>query len=160
MQIKFFTTGGTFDKIYFDQKSSFEVGDSSVGSLLLLANVAFEYEIEEILRKDSLDLSDDDRCLIVERVAACEAERVVITHGTDTMALTGKSLLVVPQKTIVLTGAMQPARFHDSDAFFNLGTAVAAVQTLPHGVYLAMNGMIFDPKTGRKNVAANRFESS
>ena len=158
MKIKFLTTGGTIDKVYFDAKSEFEVGPPQVTELLGDANVTFEYEVESILRKDSLDLTDADRALIRERIIADPATRIVVTHGTDTMIQTAQTLRGIAGKTIVLTGSMQPARLRVTDAGFNLGTAVAAVQLLPPGVYLAMNGGIFDPATSRKNVAAHRFE--
>jgi L-asparaginase len=158
MKIKFFTTGGTIDKVYFDAKSEFEVGPPQVSELLADANVTFEFEVESILRKDSLDMTEADRALIRERVAADAAARIVVTHGTDTMILTALALKNIPGKTIVLTGSMQPARLRVTDAGFNLGTAVAAVQTLSPGVYLAMNGRIFNPERCRKNVADHRFE--
>jgi L-asparaginase len=158
MKIKFFTTGGTIDKVYFDAKSEFEVGPPQVSELLADANVTFEFEVESILRKDSLDLTDADRALIRGRVAADNSERIVVTHGTDTMVLTALALKNIPGKTIVLTGSMQPARLRVTDAGFNLGTAIAAVQILPSGVYIAMNGRIFNPDCCRKNVAGHRFE--
>jgi L-asparaginase len=158
MKIKIFTTGGTIDKIYFDAKSEFEVGPPQVSELLQDANVTFEFAVESILRKDSLDMTGADRALIRERVAADAAARIVVTHGTDTMVLTALALKGILGKTIVLTGSMQPARLRVTDAGFNLGTAVAAVQTLPTGVYIAMNGRIFNPDTARKNAAGNRFE--
>ena len=120
--------------------------------------MTFEHEVESVLRKDSLDMTDSDRALIRERVAAEPASRIVVTHGTDTMILTALALKGIPGKTIVLTGSMQPARLRVTDAGFNLGTAVAAAQTLPPGVYIAMNGRIFNPDTSRKNVAGHRFE--
>jgi len=159
MKIHFFTTGGTIDKVYFDSKSEYEVGLPQVADLLREANATFEYEIESILRKDSLDLTDADRELIRQRVAAKPATRIVITHGTDTMLETARLLQNIPGKTIVLTGSMQPARFRVTDAAFNLGTAVAVVQTLPPGVYVAMNGCIFDPEHSRKNVTRQCFET-
>jgi len=158
MKLKFFTTGGTIDKVYFDAKSEFEVGPPQVSELLNDANVTFEYAVASILRKDSLDLTEADRALIREQVAADPATRIVVTHGTDTMILTALALKDIPGKTIVLTGSMQPARLRVTDAAFNLGTAVAAVQTLSPGVYIAMNGRIFNPETSRKNVASHRFE--
>jgi L-asparaginase len=158
MKIKFFTTGGTIDKVYFDAKSEFEVGPPQVSELLADANVTFEFEVESILRKDSLDMTDTDRALIRERVEADAAARIVVTHGTDTMILTALALKNIAGKTIVLTGSMQPARLRVTDAGFNLGTAIAAVQILPPGVYIAMNGRIFNPERIRKNVACHRFE--
>ncbi|MEJ0088889.1 MAG: asparaginase domain-containing protein [Limisphaerales bacterium] len=158
MKIKFLTTGGTIDKVYFDAKSEFEVGPPQVSELLHDANVTFDHEVESILRKDSLDLTEADRALIRERVMADSASHIVITHGTDTMILTALALKGIPGKTIVLTGSMQPARLRVTDAGFNLGTAVAAVQTLSPGVYIAMNGRIFNPETSRKNLAGHCFE--
>ena len=158
MKIHFITTGGTIDKVYFDAKSEYEIGSPRVAEVLKEANVAFEFEIESVLAKDSLELTDEDRRLIRERVAASACERIVVTHGTDSMVETARVLLDVPGKTIVLTGAMQPARFRDSDAVFNIGAAIGAVSSLPHGVYLAMNGCVFDPRRTRKNREKNRFE--
>ncbi len=158
MKIKFITTGGTIDKIYFDARSEYQVGPPQVMELLRNVNVRFDFEVETLLRKDSLELTDADRQLIRDRVAAEPSTRIVITHGTDTMIQTALTLHGLSGKTIVLTGAMQPARFRGTDAVFNLGTAVAAVQSLPPGVYLAMNGRIFDPARSRKNAAEQCFE--
>lgn len=160
MKIKIFTTGGTIDKIYFDKKSKYEVGDPQAGGVLERANVSFEYEVESILRQDSLDLTDDDRQVIRKAVESAFEEKIVITHGTDTMIETAKVLEGLLGKTIVMTGSMYPAQFRDSDAVFNLGCAVTAVQTLQPGVYIAMNGCIFDPTTSRKNMEMNRFEEN
>lgn len=160
MQIEIFTTGGTIDKIYFDAKSDYEIGDPQIVELLRDANLTLDYRVTSLLRKDSLQLSEADRQLIRQAVAASEAEKIVITHGTDTMIGTGKFLQGIVGKTIVLTGAMQPARFRFTDAVYNVASAITAAQTLPSGVYLAMNGRIFDPARARKNVALNRFEES
>ena len=158
MKLRIFTTGGTIDKIYFDKKSQYEIGDPQAGDVLQRANVAIEYQIQSILRQDSLDMTDADRRLVRDAVAACPELHVIITHGTDTMIKTAALLEEIAGKTIVLTGSMYPARFHDSDAVFNLGCAVIAAQTLAPGVYIAMNGRIFDPRHARKNVEQNRFE--
>ena len=158
MKIKFFTTGGTIDKVYFDAKSEFEVGPPQVREVLQEANVGFESEIESLLRKDSLDLTDEDRLLIRGRVEADLCQRIVITHGTDTMIQTALALQGIRDKTVVLTGSMQPARFRVTDALFNIGSAIGAVQSLPTGVYIAMNGRIFDPRRVRKNLEKNCFE--
>lgn len=157
--IKIFTTGGTIDKIYFDQKSEFQVGDPQIAQLLVEANITFDYEIESVLRKDSLDLTDDDRAHIFDKVETDPNRRILITHGTDTMIETARALLPVRNKTVILTGSMQPARLRSSDAIFNIGFAVAAVQLLDAGIYIAINGRIFDPERARKNVALNRFEA-
>jgi L-asparaginase len=157
MQIHFITTGGTIDKVYFDAKSEFEVGQSQVKELLKDANVTFTFDVENVLAKDSLDMTDADRALVRERVAASSCERIVVTHGTDTMIETARCLKGLPGKTVVLTGSMQPARFRNTDAVFNLGAAITAVQTLSPGVYLAMNGCVFDPERTRKDRALGRF---
>lgn len=159
MQLEIFTTGGTIDKVYFDAKSDFQIGDPQIVELLKDANLSIEYRVVPLLRKDSLDLTDEDRELIRREVLQSESERIVITHGTDTMIDTGKVLEGIPGKTIVLTGAMQPARFRFTDAVFNVASAMMAAQILSAGVYIAMNGQIFDPQNARKNVALNRFET-
>ncbi len=158
MQIEIFTTGGTIDKIYFDAKSDYEIGDPQIVELLRDANLSVDYKVTSLLRKDSLELNDADRHLIRQAVAASAAAKIVITHGTDTMIDTGKFLLGISGKTIVLTGAMQPARFRFTDAIFNVASAITAAQTLSPGVYIAMNGQIFDPEKARKNVAQHRLE--
>jgi L-asparaginase len=159
VSVRIFTTGGTIDKVYFDAKSSYQVGEPQIGELLVEAGVTCPYTVTSLLRKDSLEIDAADRALIAAEVAAAPESRVLITHGTDTMVETARALLGVPGKTVVLVGAMQPARLRVSDAFFNIGFAFAATQLLPHGVYLAMNGRVFDPRTTHKNVAASRFES-
>ena len=158
MKIKIYTTGGTIDKVYFDQKSEYQVGDPQANGVLERANVALDYEVESIIKKDSLDFTDEDRELIRKKVEATSLDRIVITHGTDTMIDTAKVLKNVTDKTIVMTGSMYPAQFRDSDAVFNIGCAVTAAQILVPGVYIAMNGCIFQPDDARKNVALNRFE--
>ena len=160
MKIHFITTGGTIDKVYFDAESEYEIGSPQVAEVLKGANVALEFEIESVLAKDSLELTDADRQLIRERVRASACERIVVTHGTDSMVETARVLLDVTGKTIVLTGAMQPARFRDSDAVFNIGFAIGAASSLPPGVYVAMNGRLFDPRRTRKNREQNRFEET
>ncbi len=156
--IKIFTTGGTIDKIYFDDRSEYQVGEPQIGSVLKEANVTQEYEIVPLLRKDSLDLTDDDRMLIRQAVNSCPLKRIIVTHGTDTMIRTAKALKTIADKTVVLTGAMQPAKFRFTDAVFNIASAFTAVQLLPPGVYIAMNGKIFDPVQTIKNRELNRFE--
>ncbi|HEY3900102.1 MAG TPA: asparaginase domain-containing protein [Chthoniobacter sp.] len=155
--IHFLTTGGTIDKVYFDATSEYEVGPPHVAEVLREGNATFDHTIEAVLAKDSLDLTDSDRASIRRHVESCPGDRVIITHGTDTMVETARSLSGIPGKTIVLTGAMQPAGFKTSDAEFNLGVAIGAVQALPPGVYIAMNGQIFDPARVRKNRELKRF---
>lgn len=159
MKITIFTTGGTIDKVYFDQKSEYQVGDPQARGVLEKANVVVEYEVESILKKDSLELTDTDLELIRLKVESTPHGKVIVTHGTDTMIKTALKLESIKGKTIVLTGSMYPAQFKDSDAVFNIGSAVTAVQILEPGVYIAMNGQIFNPLQCRKNVELNRFES-
>lgn len=151
------TTGGTIDKVYFDALSTFQVGEPAVARLLHIAHVAHPFRVVELLRKDSLELTDEDRARLCEQVASLSESRVVVTHGTDTMVASATALARITGKTIVLTGALAPARFHESDASFNLGMAFAAVQTLTHGVYIAMSGQIFRGDRVRKDREAGRF---
>jgi len=155
--IEIFTTGGTIDKVYFDALSEYQVGPTTLPDLLRENNVHVPHRVTQLMRKDSLELDDADREAIRAAVAASDATHVLVTHGTDTMAVTGRVLQSVAGKTIVMTGAMQPASVRASDAEFNVGFALAAVQTLPPGVYIAMNGMIFDPARTVKDRAGARF---
>ena len=158
MTIRIFTTGGTFDKLYFDAESEFHIGDPMAGELLDEANVNFDYQVESLLQKDSLDMDAQDREVIRAAVANAQESSILIIHGTDTMVDTALALQDISDKTIVLLGAMQPARMRYSDALFNLGFASAAVQLLPTGSYIAMNGEIFDPLKVAKNRSQSRFE--
>jgi L-asparaginase len=153
------TTGGTIDKVYFDDKSDYQVGEPQIGHILQELGVAFRFRVIPLLRKDSLHIDAVDRELLRTTIASQDARHVLVTHGTDTMVETAHVLASIPDKVIVLTGALNPARFRGSDAEFNIGTAVGAVQSLPAGVYIAMNGRVWDPAKVRKNVAANRFEA-
>jgi len=158
-KLNILTTGGTIDKIYYDDKSDYQIGEPEIGRILEAMHVAFEWEIRALLRKDSLDLDDADRALVRQAVMTSEDRHFLITHGTDSMVETARALGEVGERVIVMTGALNPARFIDSDAVFNIGCAVGAVQALPPGVWIAMNGRIWDPKTVRKNRSANRFEA-
>ena len=160
MKIKIYTTGGTIDKIYFDQKSEYQVGDPQAKGVLERANVVLNYEVESILKKDSLDFTDADREFVREIIASSGEDRIVITHGTDTMVETAKSLKSISGKTIVMTGSMYPAQFRDSDAVFNIGCAVTAAQILDPGIYIVMNGRIFNPDLVQKNIELNKFEET
>lgn len=160
MRVHVLTTGGTIDKVYFDAKSEFQVGPPMIAEVLKEAHVTAEVTVEPVLAKDSLELSDADRQLIRERVVACAAERILITHGTDTMVETARALGGIAIKTIVLTGSMQPARFRNTDAVFNIGFALGVVQVLPPGVYLAINGRVFAAARVRKNRDRQRFEEA
>ena len=154
------TTGGTIDKAYFDALSAYKIGEPMVKKMLDVANVTLPFRVVELFRKDSLDLTDQDRKALYETVAALDTDRVVITHGTDTMTESAKVLASIAGKTIVFTGALSPARFAESDAMFNLGMAVAAVQTLPPGVYVAMSGQVFRGDQVRKDREHARFVST
>jgi L-asparaginase len=158
MQIAIFTTGGTIDKVYFDAKGNYHVGSPMVRELLEHARLEKLPTITELLRKDSLEMTAADRQVVRDAVVACTAPRILITHGTDTMVATAGALAGIPGKTIVLTGALQPGRFSDSDAAFNLGLAFGAVQLCPVGVYVVANGAVFPADRVRKNLELNRFE--
>jgi L-asparaginase len=156
--ISILAVGGTIDKVYFDAKSEYEVGPPNIEKVLAELNLSIGYTVTSLMRKDSLDLNDDDRAAIVRAVALAPTSRVLITHGTDTMILTAKALRAVSGKTVVLTGALEPALFKTSDAVFNIGCALGAVQVLGPGIYIAMNGRVFREGTVRKNLALNKFE--
>lgn len=160
MFIKFITTGGTIDKIYFDDLSQFEVGESQVKHILAEGLAAFEFDIVPLMHKDSLDINAEDRQKMHDFIAADDATRFVITHGTDTMPETAEALRDLDGKTIVLTGALTPARFRTTDAIFNVGMAVAAAQLASPGVYIAMSGQVFTAGAVRKNRDKNRFEKT
>ncbi|WP_432423389.1 asparaginase domain-containing protein [Sphingomonas lycopersici] len=151
------TTGGTIDKLYFDALSEYQIGDSVVDRLLATARVKKPFRVEGLMRKDSLELDDADRAAIAKAVADAPESHIVITHGTDTMTETAKALQPIAGKTIVLVGALAPARFADSDATFNLGMAFATAQIAPAGVWIAMNGTVFAADRVRKDRAANAF---
>ncbi len=152
------TTGGTIDKVYFDARSTYSVGDPQITEILRIVGVTCPYTIDTLMAKDSMDLSSADRDIIKRRIKQATERRILITHGTDTMVETALHLGHVSDKTIVLVGALMPARFKFTDAEFNIGFALAAVQALPPGTYVAMNGQIFHPTQTRKNFELNRFE--
>ncbi|WP_137786053.1 asparaginase domain-containing protein [Sphingomonas sp. 3P27F8] len=151
------TTGGTIDKLYFDALSEYKIGDSVVDRLLAIARVKKPFRVQGLIRKDSLELDDADRASIVKATAEAPENHIIITHGTDTMTETAKALAGIKDKTIVLFGALAPARFAESDATFNLGMAFATAQIAPAGVWIAMNGTIFPADRVRKDRAANAF---
>lgn len=153
-----FTTGGTIDKIYFDAQSEFQIGEPQIARLLGEAKVNFEYQVTSLLKKDSLDMSDDDRAQIREAVLNCTAQHILITHGTDTMVKTAQAIGELTDKTVVLVGAIQAARIIASDAVYNIGFATAACQLLPCGVYIAMNGEIFRPDEVAKDRRSMSFQ--
>ena len=158
-KLQIVTTGGTIDKIYFDDLSHYQIGDPQIGEILHSMQVGFDFEVTALMRKDSLHVTDADRTAIRAVVAASNATHILITHGTDSMVKTTLVLADIPDKTIVLTGALNPARFRDSDAVFNIGCAIGALQAVSPGTWIAMNGCIWDPKKVRKNRDRNCFEA-
>jgi len=159
MHIKIFTTGGTIDKVYFDATSEYQVGPPNISAVFDELKLGFTYTIQSLMKKDSLELSDEDRTIIYQAVEKDPADRILITHGTDTMVETAKKLAGIQGKTIVLTGALKPALFKTTDAVFNIGCAIAAVQTMIPGVYIVMNGCIFSHDKVKKNVQLGKFEA-
>ena len=159
LHVQIFSCGGTIDKIYFDAKSEYEVGLPQIDAVFKEAGVTFDYSVESLMRKDSLDMTDDDRRLVRDKVEASDSRLFLITHGTDTMPETAKALAGIADKVIVLTGSMTPARFRGSDAEFNIGCAVGALFSQSAGVFIAMNGRVFDGLAVRKNRELSRFES-
>lgn len=157
--VRLFVTGGTFDKEYNELTGKLFFQDTHVPEMLRLGRCRVTVEIRTLMMVDSLDMRDEDRALIAEQCRRANESRIVITHGTDTMPETAAVLAVAQiPKTIVLTGAMIPYRFGSSDGLFNLGSALAFVQALPEGVYIAMNGQCFPWDNVRKNRAAGYFE--
>jgi len=153
-----FTTGGTIDKVYFDAKSQYEVGEPAVTSILSTMNLAYDYEVVSICRKDSLEMNSDDREALKAAIASTSKTHILVTHGTDTMVETAKYLGRFPDKVIVLCGAMQPAIFKETDGIFNIGTALGVLSCAAPGTYVAMNGRSFNPESVFKNYDTRRFE--
>jgi L-asparaginase len=159
MAIRIFITGGTFDKEYNELNGELYFKDTHLHDLLEMGRCRTAVEIRTLMMVDSLEMTDEDRELIAHQCINCDEDRIVLTHGTDTMAQTAKMLAKkIKDKTIVLTGAMIPIKFGSSDGLFNLGSALAFVQSLPHGVYVAMNGRYFMADNVRKNKETGVFE--
>ncbi len=158
MKIVFYTAGGTIDKIYFDAQSDYQVGEPILDEILAEGNVTFRHESKIILKKDSLELTDEDRDTLYRAIDGEENRLIILTHGTDTMADTARHLQSIRGKVVVLTGSMAPARFRSSDAPFNIACAIGAVQALPEGIYICMNGRIFTPEEVIKNRERGVFE--
>lgn len=158
MKLHILAIGGTIDKVYFDALSDYKIGPPAATEILQRVKVNFDYEVSQLISKDSLDMTDGDREDILVAVQAHPSNHVIITHGTDTMVETGQVLKQALGKTIVIMGALQPAIMKLTDADFNLGVAVAAVQALPEGVYLCMNGRIYNVDKVSKNRAQAQFQ--
>jgi L-asparaginase len=159
MQIRLFITGGTFDKEYNEINGQLFFEDTHLPEMLELGRCKLDVNIRTLMMIDSLEMTDDDRNIIAHNCLHCDEEKIVITHGTDTMVETAKLLAEkIKDKTIVITGAMIPYKFGSSDGLFNLGAALAFVQTLPAGVYISMNGKFFPWNNVRKNKELGLFE--
>jgi L-asparaginase len=159
MSIRIFITGGTFDKEYNELTGQLYFKDSHLPEMFELGRNLVPVEIRTLMMVDSLEMTEEDRALIADHCSKSPEDKIIITHGTDTMADTAKILAEkVKGKTIVLTGAMVPYKFGSSDGLFNLGSAMAFVQTLPNGVYVAMNGRYFHADNVRKNKQTGEFE--
>lgn len=158
--IRVFVTGGTFDKTYDEIRGRLTFGDTHLSEMLRLGRSRVPVSVRTLMMVDSLDMTDADRDLIVRSCAQCEETRIVVTHGTDTMVETARTLAAAAAgKTIVLTGAMIPYAFGSSDGLFNLGSALSFAQVLPPGVYIAMNGQHFTWDRVRKNRETGVFEA-
>lgn len=159
MSIKILITGGTFDKEYDELNGTLYFNETHLPEMLKLGRCTVKVEVKTAMMIDSLEMTDIQRRIIVDMCDRCEEDKIVITHGTDTMAITAQVLgeANLP-KTIVLTGAMIPYKFGSSDGFFNLGSALAFAQALPSGVYVAMNGRYFNWNNVRKNKKTGMFE--
>jgi L-asparaginase len=157
--IRIFVTGGTFDKEYNELTGELFFKETHLPEMLQRARCTIDVTVRTLMMIDSLHMTDEDRELIVHQCRAAEEDKIIITHGTDTMSVTARVLAEkIKDKTIVITGAMIPYKFGSSDGFFNLGGALAFAQTLPPGVYVAMNGRYFTWDNVRKNRQTGQFE--
>jgi L-asparaginase len=157
--IKIFVTGGTFDKEYNELNGKLYFKKTHLHEMLALGRSQLKVDIETIMMKDSLEMSNDDRNTIVQQCLESDESKILITHGTDTMVETATLLAKkITTKTIVLTGAMIPYKFGSSDGLFNLGSALSFLQSLPHGIYIAMNGNIFNWNNVKKNKQLGLFQ--
>jgi L-asparaginase len=158
MKIRIFVTGGTFDKEYDELSGQLFLKDTHLPEMLSLGRSRLEVDLSTLMMIDSIDMTENDRKIILENCISTPEDKIVITHGTDTMAETASLLSRIKNKTIVLTGAMVPYKFGSSDGLFNLGSALSFVQILPHGVYIAMNGRYFNWDNVKKNKEVGEFE--
>ena len=159
MKIRIIVTGGTFDKEYNELTGELFFQDSHIHEMLLLGRCKLDPKIRTLMLEDSLSMTNADRNIILENCLSAAEDKIVITHGTDMMVATAKVLgEIITDKTVVLTGAMIPYKFGSSDGLFNLGSALAFVQTLPHGVYISINGKYFDWDKVQKNRKTGIFE--
>lgn len=160
--------GGTIDKVYFDAKSEYEVGEPVVGDVLNAMNVAYQTDQLSVCKKDSLEITSEDRIALQRAIEDTNAEHILVTHGTDTMIESARFIEQNlgsysdnhAEKVIVFTGAMQPAIFKETDGLFNIGTAVGVLSAAKSGIYVAMNGRAFSPSKARKNYDTRTFEET
>ena len=159
MDILFIQTGGTIDKDYPKTKNgwAFEINEPAVKRILEKVNCSFNYSVKSLLKKDSLEINDDDRLLILSKCKEAKEDKIIITHGTDTMNITATYLKEIKNKTIIITGAMRPERFSNSDAAINIGVAIGAVQSLSKGIYVAMNGLVIPHHKMERNKETGQF---
>jgi len=162
LKITFICTGGTIDKDYASCAGTynFDIMDPAVGVILERVNPNFEYEIKSVLKKDSLDMDDNDRQKVFDECSKTENNKIIITHGTDTMVNTAEKLKTIKKKVIILVGAAKPEKFHDSDAAFNIGTSVGAINILDNGIYITMNGRIYPWDQVKKNKDTGQFQDT
>lgn len=159
MSIRIFITGGTFDKEYNELNGTLFFKDSHLPEMLRLGRSKVDINIRTLMMIDSLEMTDSDRLIIVDNCKKCNENKILITHGTDTIVETAQFLAKsIKDKTIVLTGAMIPYKFGSSDGLFNLGSSLAFVQTLQSGIYISMNGRYFTWDNVRKNKKLGEFE--
>lgn len=160
MKILCLQTGGTIDKDYprTNQGYAFEIDEPAIGRVLMAVNPGFEFEIVSLLKKDSLDISTEDRKRVSEFCQNTDYSKILITHGSDTLVETAKAIGEIKNKTIVLTGAYRPERFSNSDAAFNIGVAIGVLNMATQGTFIAMNGQAFKANECRKNESSGKFE--
>ena len=159
MEVLFIQTGGTIDKDYPKTKNgwAFEINEPAVKRILEKVNCSFNYFVISLLKKDSLEINDEYRSLIFKKCKEAEENKIIITHGTDTMNITANYLKEIKNKTIIITGAMRPERFSNSDAAINIGVAIGAAQTLSKGIYIAMNGLVIPHHKMERNKETGQF---
>ena len=162
MNVLFIQTGGTIDKDYPKSTKgwAFEIHDPAVDRILTKLNPSFNYVIKSVLKKDSLEITDQDRMLLLEKCKSAKENKIIITHGTDTLSETANFLSEIKNKTIILTGAMRPERFTNSDADLNIGIAIGGVQSLSHGIYIAMHGLILPYDEISRNMETGQYLKS
>lgn len=159
MKLTFLQTGGTIDKDYpkVTKGWAFEIAEPAVVRILEKQNLPFEYEVFSILKKDSQEITDEDRAMLLDYCQKLDNDKIIITHGTDTMIETGLFLNKISDKLIILTGSMRPERFGNSDADLNIGVAIGAANVLENGVFVVMNGFVIPVEKATRNLETGQF---